>query len=187
MTAHLLLLLSSLFCTEAHAQRRAVMENLATTGTSLFVSSTAVRVGIGTASPAYTLDVAGTSRIGSGGTPIAIISTGSYTPTASNGSNVTASSPGKAMFTRFGNIVTVVGNTDITTTAGTTITTIGLSLPVATTHATLYDLQGVLTNGNGEAYGVCLASMTVNRVLIQFKSVTATNVGYNYLYMYMVQ
>lgn len=55
----LLLLLSSLLCNTAQAQRRAVMENLATTGTSLFVSSTQTRVGVGTATPATALHVNG--------------------------------------------------------------------------------------------------------------------------------
>lgn len=65
MTVRLLLLLSSLLAIPAQAQRRAVMENLATTGNSIFISSTATRVGIGTASPCSTctLHVAGSASV----------------------------------------------------------------------------------------------------------------------------
>ena len=71
----LLLLLSSLLCTSAHAQRRALMEGLAASNNSIFVDTANVRVGIGTASPDTTLDV-------DKGTGISTITVGN----ASNGS-----------------------------------------------------------------------------------------------------
>ncbi len=78
MTALLLLLLSS--PAQAATARRAVMESLATTGTSLFISTNNVRVGVGTGIPLQTLDVRGS-----------IISNSSITASAffGDGSNLT--------------------------------------------------------------------------------------------------
>ncbi len=67
MSKLILIAILSLLAAPARAAtaRRAVMENLATTGSSLFVSSAATRVGVGTSTPAVTLDVAGQAQFGS--------------------------------------------------------------------------------------------------------------------------
>lgn len=134
------------------------------------------------------ISAAGKVTIGSGGTPLTLISTGTYTPTATSGSNVTTSLPGIARFQRVGNIVTVTGNTDITTTSPTSSTILGLSIPIASAFTSLYDAQGVMSNGGNSGYGVVYASSTAtNRIFLQFVNVTATNTGYNYSYMYEIK
>lgn len=66
---------------------------------------------------------------------------GTYTPTLTNTTNITTSTAHKSQYTRVGNIVTVFGSITIETGSGTT-TAMGISLPISSNLATEYDLNG---------------------------------------------
>jgi len=68
---------------------------------------------------------------------------GTYTPTLFNGANISGSVASVWQWMRVGNTVTASGRLDISTTvAGGTLSTIGMSLPVASNFATPANLAG---------------------------------------------
>lgn len=170
----LLLLLSSLLCTSAHAQRRAIMEGLPTSGNTLLVSTSPAQITIGAGS--------------TGGTPISIISTGTYTPVTASSTNVSVAVPYVATYLRIGNIVMVTGSVDITPIAGAnTVTTLNLSLPIASNMTAGTDLNGSSgVFGNQRACAV-VADATNDKAQILFNSEVSIAVGFYYVYMYPVK
>ena len=145
--ARLLPLLCSLFlATTAQAQRRAVMENLATTGTSIFISSTQQRVGIGTAAPVALLDVNGAASIGFSVSKTTVDSGGGVTMAAN--ADLTVSGP-----TGY-----ITAGASVTASAffghGAALT----GLPVAQTTVT-YNLSGATTETTN--FKVCYGTGTL--------------------------
>lgn len=67
---------------------------------------------------------------------------GTYTPVLTPGGNVDAATPFECMYSRVGDVVTVAGRVSIDATAGATLTTVTLSLPIASDLQTLDDLMG---------------------------------------------
>jgi hypothetical protein len=76
-------------------------------------------------------------------TTLPTLASGTYTPTITNVTDVTASSVSTWQYMRVGNVVTVSGQYTITTATGhNTQATIRLSLPVATNFTAAYQLTG---------------------------------------------
>jgi hypothetical protein len=67
---------------------------------------------------------------------------GTYTPTITGVTNVSASTARQATYMRVGNTVTVAGQLEITATANNAQTTFGVSLPVASDFSTAYQAGG---------------------------------------------
>lgn len=166
MLALLLLRLSSLLAISAHsAARPAVMEGLATTNTTIYISTGNSRVGIGTNSPAQTLDVRGNIVGTSSVTANAFFGNGSAL-TGITSSGVTAtSSPTWSGNHTFLHTVTVssniVASSSITGTAffgdGSALTNLPSS-PVAQSSFT-YGLNGATTETTN--FTTCYASGTL--------------------------
>lgn len=100
---------------------------------------------------------------------------GTYTPTLTNGTNIASSTPRLSTYSRIGNTVTVSGQLDVTGTAtGNSI--IGISLPIASTLLTAYQL-----GGNANAYAVVqnggiYGQPTGTRAELRFQAIdTASN------------
>ncbi len=123
------------------------------------------------------------------GTLTGQITSGTYTPTLTNTTNVAASTPYVTGYYRIGNAVTVYGKADIDATlfAGTD-TELGMSLPVASDIAAEQDLGG--TAVSDATSGLCArikGDLTNNRASIVFKASNATNDSYAFQFSYQVK
>lgn len=123
------------------------------------------RLGIGTNSPSNKLDVIGATgnfsvtndgRVyGSAihnnagavtGTTNQYIASGTYTPSITNGTNVSASTARQCQWIRVGNVVTVSGSVNTTVTSTGAKSTINISLPISSTFSSISNLAGSYMN-----------------------------------------
>lgn len=103
---------------------------------------------------------------------------GTYTPTLTNSTNLDASTVvgTDLYYQRIGNQVTVWGVITLDVTAATTGTTLGISLPIASSLTALQQLSGQLTSWSaGGAFGTALADATNDRAQIDLMSGTNTS------------
>lgn len=103
-------------------------------------------------------------------------SSGTYTPTLSNTTNVAASTARLCTYSRVGNMVTVTGQFDIDPTLAVTATVLGISLPIASNFTTVYEAGGGAwsTAIVSESAG-CQANSTTDVLEIRFICTDATN------------
>lgn len=130
-----------------------------------------------------------TTLSGYGITDAAPSASGTYTPTLTGVTNITASTAYVTGYYRIGNTITVFGKVDINATlAASSATELGVSLPVAS------DLTGEEDLG-GTAASDAIASLVVrikgdaasNRASFVFKSISITNDSYNFEFSYQVK
>lgn len=179
-------LVSNDFAVFAAADRPLV---LGSNGTNKAIIDTSGKVGIGTTSPISTLEINGDLRVGAGGTPIATISTGTYTPACTIDNNLDACTPAAANFHRIGNLVHVSGTVTLDPTAGGGATTRNdLTFPIATdcTGAGA-DTQGVVVTDVAQRAGIVFCDTTNDRATISFASETTASNDYYYSYDYVIK
>lgn len=99
-------------------------------------------------------------------TSLASVTSGRYTPTLTNGGNVTVSTASSAHYIRVGNEVTVEGSLELTLTAPATFSAVDISLPVFSTLSSSLDASGQAHNG-GIIYANTLGG---NTVILSFSS-----------------
>jgi hypothetical protein len=151
-------------------------------------------VGIANTAAACALDVTGgiqTSRttVTSPATTDGNIFSGSYTPTFTNTTNISSSTPVTCYYTRVGNVVSVFGRVDVTATA-TGNTVLGVSLPIASNLTTNAQLSGtvattsatVANNVSGRING----DTTNDRATVQWNAVLTTAVTYSINFSYVI-
>jgi hypothetical protein len=144
-------------------------------------------VGIANTSPACALDVTGgiqTSRTGVTA-PAATdgnIFSGTYTPTLTNTTNITASTANTTYYTRVGNMVMVSGRVSIDPTAAGSIT-LGVSLPIASDISN--NCWGVCNNQQGDAIAVT-SDNTNDRASFIGVVADAANRVYSFTFQYQV-
>jgi hypothetical protein len=138
---------------------------LGTNNTTRLTITSAGRVGVGTGSPACSLDVNGGIRTARGNVSVAPVATdgnifgGTYTPSLTFGANVATASAFVCQYMRVGNVVTVSGRVSIDPTTANTLTTLGMSLPIAssitaqTQVSGTFSSSGVATNTTGPVSG----------------------------------
>jgi len=85
------------------------------------------------------------------GTTNQYIASGTYTPTLTAVTNVSASTARLVPWIRVGNVVTVTLQFDATATSTATLTQIGISLPIASNLANAFDLSGAGNVNNGSS------------------------------------
>lgn len=105
------------------------------------------------------------------------VTAGTYTPTLSNTTNVTSSTPTICHYFKIGNQVTINGSVTLTSTAGGSADTVlGISLPIASDFAATTDGAGL---GNPVSVGSFLtnvymeANATTNVIEIKALSISA--------------
>lgn len=113
------------------------------------------------------------------GTSPQYIASGTYTPTITNGTNVSASTARKSQWIRVGNVVTASITVTTTQTNVSAVTDIGVSLPIASNLAVTYDLAGTgfrydAAGGGGSTIRV-IGDATNDRASLTWISNTAAN------------
>ncbi len=73
------------------------------------------------------------------------LTSGTYTPTLTNNTNVSSSAAETFVYQRIGNVVQVFGNINITPTASGSECSINLTLPIASALTDTHQLSGVVT------------------------------------------
>lgn len=106
---------------------------------------------------------------------LGMVSSGTYTPTLFNTTNIDASTAFVCQYMRVGNVVTVSGNVNIDFTAPGQ-TSLGMSLPIASNFANANELGGVASSGVAtlNILGI-LADTTNDRA--QFDGLTAATIN----------
>jgi hypothetical protein len=101
-----------------------------------------------------------------------VLDAGTYTPTSTDDTNVDDSTTFQCQYLRVGATVTVSGKVEIDSTAGTTLTRVDLSLPVASDFGATEDAAGTASTNDGLS-GIIYADAANNRVSLEFTETTA--------------
>lgn len=111
---------------------------------------------------------------------------GTYTPTLTNTTNISASTARLATYVRIGNVVTVSGQVDIDPTS-TGAVLLGLSLPIGTNFSTAYQLGGASSSFGiaNESYGI-EADPTNDRASVKNTAVSTANHTVTYTLTYQL-
>jgi hypothetical protein len=124
-----------------------------------------------------------------GNTTTASVSSGTYTPTLTSGTNTNASvGANLAHWMRVGNEITVAGSTTININANFTASSFSISLPIASNLTNPYDLtgRGTASNFNDSVNNVIINGDTTNdKALVSFTSgasSSATTIYYSFTY-----
>jgi hypothetical protein len=119
--------------------------------------------------------------------PINLNYSGTYTPTLTNSANLTASTARLCTFSRIGNSVTVAGQVDIDPTTTLTLTTLGISLPIASNFTTAFQAGGAsaaIDVSDGSA-GI-QSDATNDRVTFQYVCTDVTNHTMTFTFTYQI-
>jgi hypothetical protein len=114
-------------------------------------------------------------------------SSGTYTPTATSITNIASSTPRKSNWSKVGNIVTVSGSVTITTSA-IGLTQLGLSLPIFSNFATIYEGAGnVIATGTTTHSGIVYSDVANDYVVIEFRHAGALGADdFRFTYSYEI-
>ncbi len=117
------------------------------------------------------------------------LAAGTYTPTITGVTNVTATTAYDLQYMRVGGTVTVSGRVDVQPTAGaSTNTRVAISLPVASNFTGLSDAAGTGVIAQGTAYNVCVIApdTTNDRADLFFYSTATANAGCRFHFTYRI-
>lgn len=112
---------------------------------------------------------------------------GTYTPTLTNTTNVSASTARLCTYMRVGNTVTVAGQFDIDCIAPATATVLRITLPVASNFSTAYQLGGTAFATAVAGMGAGIEADATNDVaLVKFNSSDINNQTMSFTFSYQV-
>jgi hypothetical protein len=117
---------------------------------------------------------------------LANITSGTYTATFTGVANVASVSPSVVCpYLRIGNVVTASGVFSLDATAATTLTQVGISLPVASDFAAVRDCGGTCAAYDVQQAGAIFADVTNNRADLLLTSVdtNAHTIGFTFTYL----
>lgn len=126
------------------------------------------------------------------GTTDQFIASGTYTPTLTNTTNISASSSAVCQWMRVGNVVTVSGQVSVTPTAGgSTLTSLGISLPIASALASATQASGTAGHNASSgappvSAGIVEADATNDRARVIWGSLTTSAVPLSFVFTYVV-
>jgi hypothetical protein len=120
--------------------------------------------------------------------PFRAATSGVYTPTLFNTTNVAASTAIECQWMWVGNMVQVTGSVQIDPTAASALTTLGISLPIASNLGNARQCAGTACMSTTIiSPGVILGDATNNRALLQFfASTDAANRVWYFTFMYQI-
>jgi len=118
---------------------------------------------------------------------VATLSAGIYTPTLFNVANLSASTAFSCQYLRVGSSVTVSGRVDVDPVAGATLTTLGISLPIASALANANECagSGVTPTIAGQCAAV-FGDVANGRASLQWTSADVTNQPMYFSFTYRV-
>lgn len=118
--------------------------------------------------------------------PVGSLIQSTWTPTLTNGANVAASTAFVCRYVRIGNTVWCSGQVNVDpTAAASTLTSIDLSLPVASALTNDHQLSGTAVNRlNGP--GSIFANPTNDRATLEFLASSAANAAWTFVFCYEV-
>jgi len=108
-----------------------------------------------------------------------------YSPTLTNTTNIAASSNNTTYYIRVGDMVHVWGEASVDATAATTLTDMGMSLPIASDFASTNQLSGTASFEDNTVVQI-KADVTNNRAQWVFTPQTSSNNKYNFHFSYYV-
>lgn len=131
----------------------------------------------------------GTITIGSGGTPLFVISTGTWGPTLANFTNLdSAAIVSSPTYSRIGNIATVFGAFTADATTTLTFTQMTMSLPVASDFTVAEDAGGAGASSAAGAPAVrCYAGAAADAFVLDWTPTATTNQTYNFNCSYVIK
>jgi hypothetical protein len=115
------------------------------------------------------------------------ITSGTYTPTLTNVSNVDASTAYTCHYTQIGNIVTVSGRIDVDATGVGFDAVIRISLPIASNLTTTEDASGVIASNSGSEQGFIEADAANNTALTALGATATVNLEYRFIFTYEIK
>lgn len=121
------------------------------------------------------------------GLDVPTLSSGTYTPTLTNVTNVSDSAALQCQYLRVGDVVTVSGGFNIDPTLAATVTRLGISLPVASNLGAITDCGGTAAGGTavGDGGGI-YADTTNDRAQLEYVSVDTSNHTFLFSFTYSV-
>jgi hypothetical protein len=133
-----------------------------------------------------TLGWNGTLSATRGGTGVSNV-TQTYTPTLTNVANVAASTAQVCQYFRVGNMVTVCGQLSIDPTTTATLTTLGISLPIASNFTTAFQAGGTAAaTAVADAVAGIISDATNDRATLQYVCTDVTNHVMAFTFTYQV-
>jgi hypothetical protein len=162
---------------------------------NFFWDAANIRLGLDTATPACTLDVAGgiqTSRttVTSPAATDGNIFSGTYTPTLTNSTNVAASTTFEAQYMRVGNVVTVSGQVAIDVTTIATDSVLLMSLPIASNFTVARQCGGTAASSTAGTYGVetvaIMGNVASDAAEFRLRPTSIANLDYRFSFTYLV-
>jgi hypothetical protein len=117
-----------------------------------------------------------------------VVSSGTYTPSLTNGANVAGSTARECFYTRVGNNVHVAGTFLVDPTAALAATVLDISLPIASNLAQTYQLSGGAINGVPQPAdtGEIAGSVANDRAIVTMYPASALNQTFQFWFDYMV-
>jgi hypothetical protein len=117
------------------------------------------------------------------------VSSGTYTPSLANTTNITTSTPSACQFMRVGNVVTVSGRVNIDPTTSGAASELGISLPITSDITATTQCAG--TGGNHTtttevSSGGILGDTTNNRAIFRFVAGGTAARDYGFTFTYLV-
>lgn len=122
-----------------------------------------------------------------GNVTAANILSGTYTPTLTNTTNITSSTPRQCTYMRVGNMVTVSGQFDVRFTTGATPSVLEISIPIASNFTTVYQAGGTAESiALASEGGGIRANATTNIVELTMVNVTTTSRTMTFTFSYEI-
>lgn len=118
----------------------------------------------------------------------ATISSGTYTPTLTNTTNVSSSTAYQCQYLRVGSVVTVSGMVGITATAGAgTFTVLRMSLPISSNVSAIENLGGTHNQSTGsENQGVVYAATAAHLAEFAYAAVSTSALNRLFIFQYLI-
>jgi hypothetical protein len=118
---------------------------------------------------------------------VGITSSGTYTPTITNSTNVASTTAFVSQWMRVGNVVTVSGIIVMTQTLVLTTTELGISLPIASNFVNSIELGGSIDAGELGGSGRIVADATNDRAAVRIEGVNSTaSRTYSFIFTYLI-
>lgn len=111
---------------------------------------------------------------------------GTYTPTVSNTTNLDSTTPSAVAYGRTGSVVTVFGKITVDPTSSGTSTSMELSLPIASDLGAAGDVMGFFAVSGSFTGGTILGDAGTNLAQFVWISTTTTSTDYFFTFSYRI-